>query len=138
MSTGEFNLPLVNTKTDRLYLATRDGGIMCLREIESEIPLLHQPIPQPVEEDANDTARPVAPATDEFSPPADDFADPIEPEPDVGEDPFDGSDPFDPGGDPFDVGDEPELEIVVKIILAIRPQLDQLVVPSPLSIDVAT
>ncbi len=105
LSTGEFNTPFVNTQTDRIYLATRDGGLMCLRELQAEIPLLHQPIPQP-EQEQEETARPATPPPDEFSPPADDFAEPMEP--DTEDDPFDAADPFDPGDDPFGPGDEPD------------------------------
>lgn len=129
LSTGRFNVPLVNRKTDRLYLATRDGGIMCLREIDAEIPLLHQPIPQPEPKQDEAEARPARPARDEFSPPdivqpdagenpfapgAEPFDDePSEPATDdpfaPGADPFaPGADPFAPGADPFNVDNGPE------------------------------
>lgn len=128
-----YDLPVVNQATDRIYLASRDGTVTCLREIQAELPTIHVRMPSSPgdEEAADETERqsaPVSPPVDDFSPPAEDdgmfddmlgddpmLDDPMEDDPfapgNEDEDPFgpmdDGDeDPFAPGGDeedPFDI-----------------------------------
>jgi outer membrane protein assembly factor BamB len=108
---------LVNAQTDRLYLGTREGLLLCLKPIGSEWPSVHVPLPQPPEQtpsEATSSGRPggAGPA----SPSAEDQSDM------AGEDPFGGSifgdeapaagaddNPFDagngqPGGEQPDAG----------------------------------
>ena len=47
---------VANAKTDRLYLGTRDGLLVCLETIGSEWPLIHLPLPQAPQETPADSA----------------------------------------------------------------------------------
>lgn len=108
-----------NTATDRVYLASGNGMLQCLREISAEFPLIHvdmqeRTVPAEPAEAAPDTeeAEPSAPAG---RPVRDPFADPFSGEAaEEPADPFGGgaADPFgggaaEPAADPFGSGAEP-------------------------------
>lgn len=44
ITVGDSTIPLVNSDTDRIYLASRSGLIQCLREMEQTKPLLHDQV----------------------------------------------------------------------------------------------
>jgi outer membrane protein assembly factor BamB len=43
LSVGAIDLPVVNTETDRIYVASRSGRIEAFRELGAELPLIHHP-----------------------------------------------------------------------------------------------
>ncbi|MFH1919001.1 MAG: PQQ-binding-like beta-propeller repeat protein [Planctomycetota bacterium] len=61
-----FDFKLLNTQTDRIYLATETGLIQCLHEVELSEPIRHRQPPEPVAEgpaaEENATQQPQAPA----------------------------------------------------------------------------
>jgi hypothetical protein len=96
---------LINAKTDRLFLGTREGLLLCLKPIGSDWPTVHVPLPQPPEQTSTEAAAPTRPG--EAASTATDSSDMAE------EDPFGGSifgdEPPAAGADenPFDAGGEP-------------------------------
>ena len=79
------DIKLINTQTDRIYLATDTGLIQCLHEVELSEPLRHTPLPAPVAE---------KPAVDQKAP-----QEPPGPqEPAAAEDPFSGAGRTAPSG----------------------------------------
>ena len=114
--------PLVNAKTDRLYLGTRDGMLMCLETIGSEWPLIHLPLPEEPQETPDDAQAPRRPGgqlpadaagqgMDQDGPPDDDpfgggFFDEEPPAADDEPVPFDVGGEEDGADDPADTGNE--------------------------------
>jgi outer membrane protein assembly factor BamB len=103
---------LINTETDRIYLASRKGLIQCLHEVELSQPIQHRlpPVPAKVEEAAAEEEKPAKPQPEQpAGPEGDPFRgadDPFKAGPaDAG--PQDavpnkaGPGPDDGGGDPF-------------------------------------
>jgi hypothetical protein len=64
-------MALSNGLTDRIYLATDDGGLLCLREMGSSFPVVARPLPEPAESATPRTraARPPADAAAPAQPP---------------------------------------------------------------------
>ncbi len=93
---------VVNGQTDRFYLGTRDGLLICLKTIGSDWPLVHLPLPQPPTEESTGTGLP-----SDADPAAGSGEDPSET---MDDDPFAGgvfdNEPADGGAadDPFDWG----------------------------------
>jgi hypothetical protein len=72
------DLRIVNSQTDRLYLGTADGLLVCVREVGSEWPLLHLPLPQPAPEGKEPPKKaPTAPARPGPEKPAASTASPV-------------------------------------------------------------
>ncbi len=94
---------LMNQLTDRLYLIGKQGQLVCLRPMGSEVPKLTVPVV--LEEDAKENVPLAPPATT----PMEEGASPFGSEPD-GANPFGGPDPFGgnaapaAGADPFGTG----------------------------------
>jgi hypothetical protein len=104
------NTRLINAQTDRLFLGTREGLLLCLKPIGSDWPIVHVPLPQPPEQTPSDGTAPTRPG--EAAPTATDSSEMADEDPFGGnifgdEPPAAGADenPFDFGGDePNDAG----------------------------------
>ena len=65
LPTRGLDVRLANAQTDRLYLGSRDGLLVCLRPIGTELPGLHLPLPQPPEKPADEAKPAETPAADQ-------------------------------------------------------------------------
>lgn len=79
MPLGAFDQPLLNAVTDRVYLMSRDGSILCLRESSANYPIIARPLPISPEEaaaaaKAKQPAEEQPAADDATTPPAEDDA----------------------------------------------------------------
>ena len=110
-SVNGLNLFLENTVTDRLYIGTYSGQLICLRQADLVWPEIHRPLASQQEKETTSTAA-GSRAEDSATEPSDDETDPFAEEADpFSEDngPADGEDEVDPfGGDENPFADDSE------------------------------
>jgi outer membrane protein assembly factor BamB len=75
LAASDYSIGYGNFLTDRIYLLTTRGTLLCLREQAAHHPILYRPLPQPPEATATRTETPAEAATDPRTAPLDPLGD---------------------------------------------------------------
>jgi hypothetical protein len=114
-----YSMALSNDLTDRLYLLTDDGTLLCLREIDAYFPTVFRPLPEPPQTPEPTTTRAPAAAATRSAEPS---------EPALDDDPFGSDAAVDEAGvdDQPDAGAvEPEVDVAEPAADSNQPMADE-------------